>query len=129
MQTDIAIKPREEFLLCCHYLFSSESKVHRIRLIVILRPQYMLSSLIHTRFSFVCLLSVYGASFVAQLVKNPPALWGDPGAIPGWGRSPGEGNGYPLQCPDLENPMDCIVLGVSKSRTRLSDFHYLFIIN
>jgi len=31
---------------------------------------------------------------------------GDPGLIPGWGRSPGEGNGYPLQYSCLENPMD-----------------------
>ena len=31
---------------------------------------------------------------------------GDPGLIPGLGRSPGEGNGYPLQYPCLENPMD-----------------------
>ena len=46
------------------------------------------------------------ASLVAQLVKNPPA--GDPGSIPGLGRSPGEGNSYPLQCSGLENPMDCI---------------------
>ena len=30
---------------------------------------------------------------------------GDLGSIPGWGRSPGEGNGYPLQCSCLENPM------------------------
>ena len=32
---------------------------------------------------------------------------GDSGSIPGLGRSPGEGNGYPLQYSDLENPMDC----------------------
>ena len=31
---------------------------------------------------------------------------GDPGSIPGSGRFPGEGNGYPLQCSGLENPMD-----------------------
>ena len=35
--------------------------------------------------------------------------------IPGLGRSPGEGNGYPLQCSDLENSLDCIVHGVAKS--------------
>ena len=49
---------------------------------------------------------------------------GDLGSIPGLGRSPGEGKGYPLQCSGLENSMDCIVHGVSKSRTRLSDFHF-----
>ena len=41
------------------------------------------------------------------------------GSIPGLGKSPGEGNSYPLQYPGLENSMDCIVHGVSKSQTRL----------
>ena len=40
------------------------------------------------------------------------------------GKSPGEGKGYPLQYSALENSMDCIVRGVSKSQTRLSDFHF-----
>ena len=48
---------------------------------------------------------------------------GDLGLIPGLGRSPGEGNGYPLQYSGLENSMDCIVHGVAKSQMRLSDFH------
>jgi len=52
---------------------------------------------------------------------------GDPGSIPGSGRSPGEGNGNPLQYSCLENPMDrgawwATVHGVTKSRTRLSNF-------
>ena len=42
---------------------------------------------------------------------------GDLGLIPRLGRSPGEGNGYPLQCSGLENSMDCIVHGVAKSWT------------
>ena len=42
---------------------------------------------------------------------------GDLGSLPGLGRSPGEGKGYPLQYSDLENSMDSIVLGVSKSQT------------
>ena len=50
---------------------------------------------------------------------------GDLGLIPGLGRSPGEGNGYPLQYSGLENSMDCIVHGVTKSRTRLSDFYFI----
>ena len=49
---------------------------------------------------------------------------GDLGSIPGLGRSPGEGKGYPLQYSGLENSMDYIVHGVSKSWTRLSDFHF-----
>ena len=48
---------------------------------------------------------------------------GDLGSIPGLGRSPGEGKGYPLQYSGLENSMDCIVHGVTKSLTRLNDFH------
>ena len=39
---------------------------------------------------------------------------GDPGSIPGLGRSPGEGKGYPLQYSGLENPLDCIVRGVQR---------------
>ena len=50
---------------------------------------------------------------------------GDLGSIPGLGRSPGEGKGYPLQYFGLENSMDCIVYGVTKSWTQLSDFHSL----
>ena len=49
----------------------------------------------------------------------------DLGSIPGLGRSPGEGNSYPLQYSGLENSMDCIVHGVAKSQTQLNDFHYL----
>ena len=48
----------------------------------------------------------------------------DLGLIPGLGRSPGEGKGYPLQYSGLENPMDCIVPGVTKSWTWLKDFHF-----
>ena len=52
---------------------------------------------------------------------------GDPGLIPGLGRSPGEGNGNPLQYSCLENPMDrgawqATVHGVAKSQTQVSDF-------
>ena len=46
--------------------------------------------------------------------------------IPGLERSPGEGKGYPLQYSGLENSMDCIVHGVTKGRTRLSDSHFHF---
>ena len=47
---------------------------------------------------------------------------GDLGSVPGLGRSPGEGNIYPLQNSGLENSMDCIVHEVAKSQTQLSDF-------
>ena len=61
------------------------------------------------------------------VVKNPPANAGeirDAGLIPGSGRSPGEGNGYPLQYSCLENPKDreawqATVHRVTKSQTQL----------
>ena len=51
---------------------------------------------------------------------------GDLGAVPGLGRSPGEGKGYPLQYSGLEKSMDCIVHGVTKSGTGL---HFLSLFN
>ena len=49
---------------------------------------------------------------------------GDPGSIPGTGRSTGEGVGYPLQYSGLEDSMDCVVHGVANSQTWLSDFYF-----
>ena len=70
-----------------------------------------------------------GTSLVAQTVKASAYNAGDPGLNPGLGRSPGEGNGSPLQYSCLENPMDggawwAAVHGVTKSWTRLSDFTF-----
>ena len=64
--------------------------------------------------------------------KESACSIGDPGLICGSGRSPGEGDGNPLQYSCLENPMDrgacwCTSHGVAKSRTRLSNFHCCFI--
>ena len=61
-----------------------------------------------------------------SVVKNPPDNAGDMGSIPGSGRSPGGGNGNPLQYPCLGNPIDrgawrATVHGATKSWTRLSD--------
>ena len=58
--------------------------------------------------------------------KESACSAGDLGSIPRLGRSPGEGKGYPLQYSGLENSMNCIVHGVEKSRTRLSDSHFRF---
>ena len=52
---------------------------------------------------------------------------GDLGLIPGLGRSPGEGKGCPLQYSGLENSMNYIVHGVTKSQTQLSDFHFTLV--
>ena len=62
------------------------------------------------------------------MVKSPPANaggTGDIGSVPGSGRSPGERNGYALQCPRLESPTDggawqAMVHGVTQSQTQLS---------
>ena len=63
--------------------------------------------------------------FLGGLVgKESTCNAGDLGLIPGLGRCPGEGNGYPLQYTGPKNSMDCIVHGVAKSPTRLNDFHY-----
>ena len=67
------------------------------------------------------------------VVKNPSAYTGDvrdAGSIPGSKRSPGKGNGSPLQYSYLENPMDrgawqVTVHEVAKSWTQLSNFHLL----
>ena len=58
---------------------------------------------------------------------------GDLGSVPGSGRSPGEGNGNPLQYSCLENPMDggswqAAVHGVAKSRTQLSDLTFTLLL-
>ena len=64
-------------------------------------------------------------------VKASACNEGDLGLIAGAGRSPGEGDGNPLQYSCLENPMDggawwATVYGVAKSRTRLRDFTVTF---
>ena len=56
--------------------------------------------------------------------KESTCSAGDLGSIPELGRSPVEGNGYPLQYSGWKNSMDYIVHGVTKSRTRLRDFHF-----
>ena len=66
------------------------------------------------------------ASLVAQMVKNLTANAGDKSSFPESGRSPGKGNGNPLQYSCLENPTDKgawgpTVHGVAKSRTWMSD--------
>ena len=64
--------------------------------------------------------------------KESASNAGDPGSIPGSGRSPGEGKGCPLQYSGLEHPMDrgpwrATVHGVAKSRIQLSDQHFTYI--
>ena len=76
------------------------------------------------------LLTLSGFSGGSE-VKASACNAGDLGSVPGSRRSPGEGNGNPLQYPCLENHMDggawwATVHGVTKSRTQLSDFAFTF---
>ena len=79
--------------------------------------------------SFPCLCShsvlfIFAGFLDSSVGKESACNTGDPGSISGLGRSPGEGKGYPLQYSGLENSMDCIVHGVAKSWTGLSDFRF-----
>ena len=58
--------------------------------------------------------------------KESTCKVGGLGSIPGLERTPREGKGHPLQYSGLENSMDCIVLGVAKRQTQMSDFHFTF---
>ena len=58
--------------------------------------------------------------------KESACNLGDLGLIPGLERSPGEGKGCPFQYSGLENSVDCIVHGITKSRMRLSDLRFHF---
>ena len=61
--------------------------------------------------------------------RESTCIVGDLGLIPGLGRTPGEGKGYPLQYSGLENSTDRIVHGFAKSWTRLSNFHFQFLVD
>ena len=65
--------------------------------------------------------------FVEDSGKKSACNAGDPGSTPRSGRSVGEGIGYPLQYSGLDYAMDCMVHGVAKSQTRLSNFHSLML--
>ena len=79
---------------------------------------------ISSELDFMAIHFVKKASQVALVIKNLPANAGDIRDFPGSGRSPGGGNGNPLQYYCLENPMDrgtwwATVHGVADSQTRL----------
>ena len=62
-------------------------------------------------------LQYFLAFLVAQLVKNPPAMWENWVRSLSWEDPLGEGKGYPIQYSGLENSMNCIAHGVAKSGT------------
>ena len=75
-------------------------------------------------FSHLYLLNYY--PFISS-GKESACNAGDLGLIPGLGRSPGEGNGYPFQCSGLENFMNCMVHGVAKVGHDQASFTFTFI--
>ena len=115
------------FLNICDLIFIFSSLSHW-SIYVFLEQHYTYTSYTYNLLFLASLqlgraLWLIQASLVAQWVRNPPAMC-NLGSIPGWGRSPGEANGNPLQYSGLQSSMDCIVRGVTRSQTRLSDFHY-----
>ena len=64
----------------------------------------------------MCVYTHTEASLVVQMVKKLPEMQ-EMCSIPGWGRPPGVGNGYPLQYSCLENPIDRGACGVAENQT------------
>ena len=79
----------------------------------------------HSRSTLLFMISfaMQRASLMAQLVKNLPAMWETWVRSLGWEDPLEEGPAPLFPCSGMENSMDCVVNGVTKSRTRLSDFH------
>ena len=71
-----------------------------------------------------CILFYLGAFLVAQLVKNPPAMWETWVRSLSWEDPLEKGKATHSSILGLENSMDCIVHGAAKGWTRLSDFHF-----
>ena len=111
-QVDDAIQPSHPLLspsppalnLSQHQgLFKWVSSSHQVAKVLEFQLQH-LSFQWTFRTAFLYVLYSYRASLVAQMVKNTACNAGDLGSVPGLGRSPGEGNSYPLQYFCLENP-------------------------
>ena len=86
---------------------------------VLVKPKFKLKGFIPA------ISCIWGVLPGGSAGKESTCNAGDLGSIPGLGRSPGEGKGYPLQHSSLENSTDT-VHGVAKSRTGLSDFDFHF---
>ena len=133
------------FLLASYlyiFIFSVISNIHTYECIHLFRV-YLLHFFTHhspsltsdishfSLYTFILPWDTWQASLVARLVKNPPAMQETWVQSVGGDDPPGEGNGTPLQCSCLENPVDrgawcATVHGVTKSQTRLSDFSFTF---
>ena len=117
-------------------IHSPEDAVDRVPHLKLLNDEIIVNlkcSILNLKKSITCNRNKVLPSQVSFLCgsagKESPCNAGDLGSIPGVGKIPtlqipGEGNSYPLQYSGLENSTDCIVHGVAKSRTQLSDFHF-----
>ena len=119
---DLVTKPPPTLLHCRWILYQLSYKgsplVH-IKLLFIFVPEI---SMLLLRLIFLLFLEKRGFP-CGSAGKESACNAGDLGSIPGLGRSPEEGRGYPFQCSGLENSTNCITNGVAKSRTQLSDFY------
>ena len=89
------------------------------------KPVIPICSSLGTCFSLLWSIFIYLGFPGGPVGKESACNAGDPGSIPGSGRSPGEGKGYPLQYSGLKNSMDYTVHEATKCQTRLSNFHFI----
>ena len=111
-------------------LFSSSS-LSAIRVVtsaylklLIFLPAILIPACASSSPAFLMMYFAYRGFPCGSASKESACSAGDLGVIPGLGRSPGEGKGYPFQYSGLENSMNCKVLVVTKSRTQLSNLHF-----
>ena len=121
-----------------YYIVYRYSIIHLVKIIkyqfLISQPVFQNKNSVHftLQLTLAYIFTATNASLVAQTVKNLPAMQGiDLGSIPGLGRFPGEGNGYPLQNSCLGNSMDrgawrATVHGLTKNGMQLSDLTFHF---
>ena len=124
MCVNVALKKRSQYVLLT---YSWQNEVWVIHIFTFQLTSHLLPKAFHSHW---CLLSLKWGLPGGSDGKASACNVGDLGSIPGSERSPGEGNGNPLQYSCLENPMDreawwATAHGVRKSRTWLSNFSSL----
>ena len=121
----VSLSPRQVFLnygmYWIIYLIISQSLFYLTLFIILMRLNFLQVT------ASVCSIqsTVFTCFLCGSAGKESTCNAGDLGSIPGLGRCPGEGEVYPLQYTGLENSKDCIIHGVAKSWTWLSNFHLL----
>ena len=100
--------------------------------LITMRKHFLQVAILERNWFIECLVKMLNSwpAWVLDSSFGKEPTWNaeDLGPIPGLGRSPGEEKGYPLQYSGLENSTDCIVHGVTKSQTLLSDFHFHWVL-